>query len=225
MNSRVHTLKVSHGSLKNYNYLIVDNTSHNSVLVDPAWELATLEKALTEQQSVLTGILVTHSHPDHINLADTLAKRWQVPVFMSQIEIDYYRYHCVNLVPLQQEKPFNCGTLTIMPHFTPGHTKGSICYQIDSALFTGDTLFTEGCGICLGPGADPYQMFTSLQKLKARLDTTTRIFPGHSFGKPVGQTFAYLLANNFYLQFDQADQFVAFRMRKRQDKARWFDFK
>ena len=224
MSVTVHTLKVSRLLLKNYNYLIVDDHSRDAVLIDPAWELDTLENAIKEHQAVLTAVLVTHSHFDHANLCGTLAKRWRVPAFMNRIEIDYYNYHCDGLTPIDSEEPFYCGTLRVMPHFTPGHTKGGICYQLEDALFTGDTLFIEGCGICSGRGADPYAMFDSLQTLKRRLPETTRIFPGHSFGQPCGKPFSFLLTDNIYLQFERADPFVAFRMRKHQDKAKWFRF-
>lgn len=219
----VHTLKVSRLLMKNYNYLVVDDHSRDAVLIDPAWELDTLENAIENYQAKLMAILVTHHHFDHANLCGKLAERWQVPVFMSRIEIDYYRYQCTGLTPLDSDAPFTCGTLQVIPHNTPGHTLGGVCYQLGDALFTGDTLFTEGCGLCIGKGADPYTMFQTLQKLK-RLPVGTRIFPGHSFGQPCGKPLSFLLANNLYLQFDKVEEFVAVRMRKGQNKLNWFKF-
>ena len=225
MLSTVHVFKVSQLVLKNYNYLVVDNNSRDAVLVDPAWELSTLEGALEEHQANLKAILVTHSHVDHVNLCDTFAKRWKVPVFMSKAEIDFYNFYCTNLTPLESETPFDCGTFRLLPYFTPGHSYEGVCYQIDDNLFTGDTLFTEGCGICVGKGADPHAMFASLQMLKQRIAPETRIYPGHSFGRPSGQPMSDLLKNNLYLQFDNAEQFVAFRMRKGQSWKKWLSFK
>jgi len=83
-------------------------------------------------------------------------------------------------------------------------------------FFCGDTLFIEGCGLCSGKGADPNNMFDTLQKLKAKISPQTRIYPGHCYGKPVGQSFKYVLENNIYLQFDGREKFVAFRMRPHQ---------
>lgn len=224
MSSTVHVFKVSRMILKNYNYLVVDDNSNHSVLVDPAWELNTLEHALEQHQADLKAILVTHSHEDHVNLCGKLAKRRQVPVFMSRTEIDFYNFRCDGLTPLESEAPFSCGTLRIVPYFTPGHTRGGVCYQIDNNLFTGDTLFTEGCGICVGKGSDAYAMYASLQRLKKDIPENIRIYPGHSFGQSCGQTMAYLIKNNLYLQFETAEQFVAFRTRKGQSWAKWFSF-
>lgn len=83
---------------------------------------------------------------------------------------------------------------------------------------SGDTLFTEGCGICIGKGGDPNAMFDSLAFLKTTIPTETKIYPGHSFGELPGKTFAYLLQNNIYLQFKQQTEFVAFRMRGNQGR-------
>lgn len=225
MTVSIQILKVSHSIMKNYNYLVMDDISKDAVLIDPAWELDTIESALSEHHANLKGILVTHSHPDHVNLCGTLAERWEVPVFMSKTEVNYYNYSCTGLVADDSEDPFTCGTLRVIPHFTPGHTKGSVCYQIDNALFTGDTLFIEGCGMCVGKGASPYEMFNSLQKLKRKLATDTLIFPGHSYGQPCGKPLQFLLDNNLYLQFDNTETFASFRMRKPKNKANFFAFK
>ncbi|WP_444944876.1 MBL fold metallo-hydrolase [Microbulbifer sp. ZKSA006] len=217
MGTRVHSIKVSRSSIINNNFLIVDEESRDAVFVDPAWELDTLENALEQNQATLKGILVTHSHPDHTDLCDTLSKLYSVPVFMNQTEIDFYSFHCAGLVALQNEDLFKLGKLKIKPHATPGHTIGGVCYQIDSSLFTGDTLFIEGCGMCVGPGSDPYQLFLSLQKLKQSLDPTTCIYPGHTYVYPCGKSLSFLLKNNIYLAFDDIEMFVEFRMRKNQN--------
>jgi glyoxylase-like metal-dependent hydrolase (beta-lactamase superfamily II) len=96
---------------------------------------------------------------------------------------------------------------------TPGHTAGGVCYLIENNLFSGDTLFAEGCGYCSGRGADPRAMFHSLQLLKRTIAPQTLVFPGHSYGQLPGQTFGSLLKNNIYLAFDDERKFVQFRMR------------
>ena len=115
MSSTAYVFKVSRQILKNYNYLVVDDQSHDAILVDPAWELSTLENAIEQHQAKLKAILVTHSHVDHVHLCGTLANRWQVPVFMSKAEIDFYNFRCPGLRPLDSEKPFSCGTLRVIP--------------------------------------------------------------------------------------------------------------
>jgi hydroxyacylglutathione hydrolase len=62
----------------------------------------------------------------------------------------------------------------------PGHTLGQIAYyfQREEALFTGDTLFSAGCGRLFE--GTPEQMFHSLQKIR-RLPPATKIYFGHEY--------------------------------------------
>jgi glyoxylase-like metal-dependent hydrolase (beta-lactamase superfamily II) len=48
---------------------------------------------------------------------------------------------------------------------TPGHTPGSVCYEIEGELFTGDTVFEHGWGRTDLPGGNEGQMMASLRRL------------------------------------------------------------
>ncbi|HKP98208.1 MAG TPA: MBL fold metallo-hydrolase [Fibrobacteria bacterium] len=219
---RVVVMRMSHAWLVNYNYLVVDPITRSAVLVDPAWHEDIIENALAEAQARLCGILLTHSDPDHTHLARPLAARHACPIWMSKAEIQVSGFSDERLVGIDPV-PWEVGAMRVEPISTPGHSAGSTCFQIGDNLFTGDTLFAEGCGLCPDPEA-ARTMFRSLERLKARLGPAMRIFPGHSYGKPVGQEFAQVLKYNIYLQFDDVEKFVAFRMRKVQDKSRFFAF-
>ena len=216
MSITVHPIKVNKLVFKNCCYLVVHSEIKEAVLIDPAWEMDKIEHQMQIQRAELKAVLLTHHHIDHINLAEPFAQKYDVPVRMSKIEVEEYGFSCSNLVPIEHSESLVFGQLSLWPFFTPGHTKGAICYFIEGNLFTGDTLFIEGCGICTGRGACPSQMFDSLSYLKKTLPQTTRIYPGHSFGKEPGQPLKDLLKNNIYLQFANRDQFIAFRMRPHQ---------
>ncbi|HVU24783.1 MAG TPA: MBL fold metallo-hydrolase [Opitutus sp.] len=222
MSLQVVPLKVCHGPFRNFSYLAVDGESRGSFLVDPAWERGRIEDALDRAGSRCGFILLTHSHPDHVDLADALARERGIPVYLSRPEIERYRFDCANLRVLEEADRLPIGGAQVTPILTPGHTLGSMCFLCAGNLFTGDTLFAEGCGMCLGEGANPAALFHSLRKLKATIPPETRIFPGHSYGQPPGQTFARLLGQNIYLQFEKADDFVAYRMRSGQSG--WANF-
>lgn len=219
---RVIVLKTCHGSIKNYNYLLIAPDGPQAVVVDPAWEMEKIERAVKDARATLSGILVTHSHPDHIDLAEPLAQKYDCPIWMSQEEIVASGFHAAQLVPINRN-PWMVGQMLIEPIFTPGHTLGSVCYMLGNNLFTGDVLFAEGCGICPDTQA-AYAMFASLENLKTRLKPETRIFPGHSYGKPPGQTLAQVLKENIYLQFSDKHAFAAFRLRSGQDPGKMFNF-
>ena len=61
---------------------------------------------------------------------------------------------------------------------TPGHTKGSVCYLYENAIFSGDTLFRGSCGRCDFYGGDSQAMQDSLARL-ASLDGDRLVYPGH----------------------------------------------
>jgi hydroxyacylglutathione hydrolase len=64
------------------------------------------------------------------------------------------------------------------------------------------------------------QMFDSLAYIRRSIANSTRVYPGHSYGKAPGQHFSALLPENIYLQFPDAASFVAFRMRRGQSWTR-----
>ncbi|MET0497713.1 MAG: MBL fold metallo-hydrolase [Steroidobacteraceae bacterium] len=211
---QVLLLKVSRQQMKNNNYLVVDPLSRQAVVVDPAWQLEKIEEGLAQVQATLSGILLTHAHFDHVDLAKPLAELYNCPIWMSEREIAASGFNAPQLVGIESA-PWFVGNMCIRPIATPGHTPGCVCYAIGDNLFTGDVLFAEGCGVCSGLDA-AYDMFDSLELLKAQVAPQTHVFPGHTYVRPPGQRFAELQRWNMYLQFTDRDSFAAYRLRKGQ---------
>lgn len=218
----VVVLKMSYLFMINYNYLVVDKINRQAVIIDPSWDMGKIDHALQSTGTSLNGILLTHSHPDHVHLASPLAAKYNCPIWMSNEEIAVSGYQAMHLTGINIT-PWSVGQIHIEPILTPGHTVGSICYLIGNNLFTGDTLFAEGCGLCVDQQA-AYSMFASLQRLKSMLQPETHIFPGHSYGKPPGQTFSQLLQDNIYLQFKNENDFASYRLRKGQNESSFYAF-
>lgn len=218
----VFLIKVARDWVKNNNYLVVDPSTLQAVLVDPAWEIEKIEDAVGRARATLSGILITHAHPDHIDLAEPLAHRHNIPIWISEHEAAESAFSAPQMVTID-ETPWTVGALYIEPFVTPGHTAGSVCYRIGCNLFTGDTLFPEGCGICPDePSA--HAMFESLSRLKSCLDPATHIFPGHTYVRPPGERFGDMMDYNIYLHFGDKDSFTSFRMRRGQTAKKLFDF-
>lgn len=212
----VHKLIVKFTFFKNFTYLVVDFKSKEAAIIDPAWELNLLLNKIKKLNANLKHILLTHSHFDHTNLVKPLLKRFNPQVFMHEKEINRYRFRCNNLQSIDHLDKIKFGNTTITSLFTPGHTAGGTCFLLKGSLFTGDTIFTEGCGICYGKGSSPKAMFRSLQMIKSIVSKDVRIYPAHSFGKAPGQSFGKILKENIYLQFNNKADFIAFRMRENQ---------
>lgn len=212
----IHTLRVSSLSMINYCYIIVDKESREAAIVDPAWDSKQIVGQIEELGLKLKAILLTHSHIDHINKVETLVKRYNPDVFIHEEEIVYYSYSAPNLTPLKHLDEVTVGSTVIRCLHTPGHTKGGACYLLSDDIFTGDTLFIEGCGICTTKGGDAEEMFDSLKMLKRLVPVNVAVYPGHLYRMELGQRFGSLKKLNIYLAIEDREQFVKFRMRKRQ---------
>lgn len=203
--------KVQKAQYKNYCYAVHDK--NYAVLIDPAWDETSIQTFLMENALIVTGILVTHHHHDHIDLAVYFAEYYQTAFYLSQTESDYYKIVHPRLSLIQNESELNFSNISIYPIKTPGHTKGSLCYWINRQfLFTGDTLFNEGCGICVLDGGSELEMFYSLQKLKSLIPDRTQVFPGHMFRSSLGQSFLTIKKDlNLFLMLEDESHFVLCR--------------
>lgn len=219
----IYQFKVGFLNILNFNYIIVDKISGQAAIVDPAWDIELITSTFSGLGVEPDTIFLTHSHYDHVNMVHQLVERFGSQVYMSAKEIDFYNFRSKNLNPVQDFDIINLGETQITCLLTPGHTAGGTCFLLSDSLFTGDTLFIEGCGLCGAEGGSPDQMFESIQKIKRTIEPHVRIYPGHSYGKDPGYPLSYLINNNIYLQLDRKEYFVKFRMRRNQKNL--FDFK
>ena len=218
MDDPIIPLKVCHGTWKNFSYFIIDKETAEAVIIDPAWELSTIIQKIKKERLILKGVLLTHSHEDHSNLAAVIQSLYKVPVFIHVHEIELCSFTGPVLEAIRTEETICLGrNLKIDPWWTPGHTKGSICYFANNSLFTGDTLFIEGCGTCyVNDSGSAEEMFASLKRIKESLNSDARIFPGHSYGTLPGASFGEVIKRNIYLHCTAEQDFIRFRMRKKQ---------
>lgn len=157
----------------NYIWLIV-GSNQQAVVVDPG-DAAPVLKTLNQYGLSLAAILVTHHHWDHTNGIDELLQHHSVPVFSSQQD----KVSGVNhFVGQDDEVNLSKQGLSFRVIEIPGHTLGHLAYYGHGVVFTGDTLFTGGCGRLFEGTAE--QMCTSLNKLKA-LPEDTLVYCGHEY--------------------------------------------
>ena len=162
--------------MRNFAYLIGDRETGDAVVVDPAYAANDLVDALEADGMHLSGVLVTHHHPDHVGgtmmgftlkgLAE-LMERQSVPVHVNSHEAQWVsRITGIPLSDLTSHEhgdKVSVGDIEIELLHTPGHTPGSQCFLLDGRLVAGDTLFLDGCGRTDFPGGNVDEMFRSLQ--------------------------------------------------------------
>ena len=208
--------------MRNFAYLIGDRQTGECLVVDPAYAAGDLVAALQADGMHLSGVLVTHHHPDHVGgsmmgfelkgLAE-LMERVSVPVHVNSEEALFVsRITGISMGDLTQHEngdKVSVGDIDIELLHTPGHTPGSQCFLLDGRLVAGDTLFLEGCGRTDFPGGDSDEMFRSLQKL-ARLPGDPTVFPGHWYSLEPSASLSEVKRSNYVYRVSDLDQWRMF---------------
>jgi hydroxyacylglutathione hydrolase len=157
----------------NYIWLLAD-AAGDALVVDPG-ESAPVLAALEREHLRLRAILLTHHHPDHIG---------GVTGLLGSAAIDVYAPHDPRIMLATQrvsdgeriELAAPSSAFTVIA--VPGHTTSHVAYHGHDLLFSGDTLFSVGCGRLFE--GTPSQMLASLDRLAA-LPATTRVCCGHEY--------------------------------------------
>lgn len=217
----IEVLRMQVREMINYTYVLIDEEEREAFIIDPSWELDKITNVITKYDLNVKGILLTHYHYDHVNLVDKLVELYGCKAFISLDEINYYNFKCSYMEPLFDTGEISLGNHEILCIETPGHSKGSMCFMIDNKIFTGDTLFMEGCGLCDMKGGSADDMFESLVKLKKLVNNDTEIYPGHAFLLPIGKRYEEVYDSNLYLQLTNKEKFVEFRMRKNRNQPKF----
>ena len=160
----------------NYAYIINDSNSKTIGVVDPS-EAKPVISFLKKENLKLNYILNTHHHYDHIGGNIELKKIYNAKVV--GFDGDKHRIPGIDIA-LKNNEQWNFGNSTVKILHIPGHTLGHICFffEKEKIAFTGDTLFSLGCGRIFE--GDHKQMLISLNKIK-KLPKETKIFCGHEY--------------------------------------------
>lgn len=204
--------------MRNFAYLIGDRETGRAVMVDPAYAAGDLLGTLEADDMTLSGVLVTHHHPDHVGgsmmgftlkgLAELL-ERVSVPVHVNTHEAQWVSR--VTGIPMsdltshEHGDKVAVGDIEIELLHTPGHTPGSQCFLLDGRLVAGDTLFLDGCGRTDFPGGDVDEMFRSLQQL-AKLSGDPTVFPGHWYSAEPSASLEDVKRSNYVYRASNLDQ-------------------
>ncbi|MFK4824721.1 hydroxyacylglutathione hydrolase [Paenochrobactrum sp. BZR 588] len=160
----------------NIGVLIHDPINNLTAAIDAPEETPILA-ALQRRGWKLDYIFTTHHHNDHVEANFALKQKFDLKIYGPSAESD--KIPDID-VALDGSDTFRFGQFEVQVLSTPGHTRGEISYYIPQAkvAFTGDTLFSLGCGRLLE--GTPAQMFQSLKILSA-LPADTAIYCGHEY--------------------------------------------
>ena len=160
----------------NYSYLIIDEINNNACVVDPG-EAKPIINFLENKNINLKYILNTHHHYDHIGGNKDLKKKFGSTIL--GFKGDSKRIPEIDIL-LEDNQIWKAENFEAKIMHIPGHTSGHICFHFfkEQLIFTGDTLFSLGCGrLFEGTYED---MFKSLSLIKT-FDKETLIYFGHEY--------------------------------------------
>ena len=160
----------------NYSYLIIDETNQNACVVDPG-ESAPIIDFIKNNNIKLRYILNTHHHYDHIGGNKELKRKYGYCIVA--FKEDEHRIPEIDIL-VKDNQIWKEDSFEVKVYHTPGHTSGHIAFHFfkEKKIFTGDTLFSLGCGRIFEGTYE--QMYNSLNKIK-KLPKETEIYCGHEY--------------------------------------------
>jgi hydroxyacylglutathione hydrolase len=176
-------------------YLFRREGSDRALIVDPGDEPDRLLRAIDELGVTLDGILLTHTHFDHVGAVAPVAQATGAEVWVPEIEKPVLA-DIMSFVPWPGFGPYESydaehtlkggerlelAGFEIDVMFTPGHSPGHVTFSIpdQEVIFSGDVLFQGSVGRTDLPGGDWATLLESIRSFVDNLSEDTTVHPGH----------------------------------------------
>jgi hydroxyacylglutathione hydrolase len=191
------------GPVAENSYLFRRDGSDHALLVDPGEEAPKLLAAIEGLGVTIDGILLTHTHFDHIGAVAPVARATGAEVWVPEIE-KMVLADINAFVPWPGFGPFEnwdaehtlsggerleLAGMEIDVFFTPGHSPGHVTFSVpaEQVIFSGDVLFQGSVGRTDLPGGDWPTLLESIRTLVDALPPETTVYPGHMGTTTLGQ--------------------------------------
>ena len=179
------------GSYEANCYFVTNKQTQEAVIIDPGDNVALLRRIMEENELKPAAILLTHSHFDHVEAAESLRGTFKIPIYAWIDERDNFVGGVLanNITWLDNSNiTFEIAGFLIRVIHTPGHTAGSVCYFIESenVLFSGDTMFRKTYGRTDLDTGDLDAIINSFENQLYILPNNTIVYPGHGRTTTIG---------------------------------------
>ncbi len=202
-------------------YVVAAGRGEPCLIIDPGQDsIDGVLEIVAEHHLEPAAVLLTHGHIDHVWSVAPLSTRFEVPALIH--EDDRYRLAdpagssigaardqllAMTKDALELTEPSDVRLLTdkeslelagipMVVRHAPGHTEGSVVFELDEVLFSGDVLFAGSIGRTDLPGGDHQQMMASLRRVIVPAADDLVVLPGHGPETTIGQE----KASNPFLQ-------------------------
>jgi glyoxylase-like metal-dependent hydrolase (beta-lactamase superfamily II) len=201
----VKIVQIPVGQMANFTYILADENSRESAVIDPSWDLEKIFAILDKNGWKVKYIINTHTHFDHILGNEQVAAVTGAKIIQHKESTEKYD------LPVEDGQIIEVGKIVIQVVHTPGHSKDSISLVVDNELvLTGDTLFVGNCGRVDLPGSDASELYHSLFEKIATLQESLTVYPGHDYGWKKTSTVGEEKRTNYVLKPRSKEEFVRF---------------
>ena len=181
-------------------YIIGCEKTKACAIIDPGGGFAVIDEKINALGLEPKMILLTHGHSDHIGAVLELKDKYNIPVYVHELDAEYIKNpdlnHSYNLFRkvisidydelLKDGQIIELGELKIEVIHTPGHTPGGVCFKIDDLILTGDTIFNHSIGRTDLEGGSMENIISSIKNKILIFDDSTKLYPGHNSSTTVG---------------------------------------
>jgi glyoxylase-like metal-dependent hydrolase (beta-lactamase superfamily II) len=188
-------------------YAVTCESTRQSVLIDPGDEVEGLLAAAAQDRAVVSAILLTHAHLDHVNGVGQAKAATGAPVWLHRDDLFLYngvveqgRMFGFSVEPQPPVDAFyepggrlTFGNCIVDVRHTPGHSPGGVCLAIgesgstERTLFVGDTLFAGSIGRTDLPGGSLATLLNSIRTVLFTFPDETVVLAGHGPATTIGR--------------------------------------
>lgn len=154
-------------------FLVVNDENMEAVMIDASDLDGKIIDIIEKNRIKLKALLITHSHYEHVKSLGTIYKIYNPKLYAYKEEIEGFKTTRVTDRTVIREAGMDIECLHV-----PGHSLDSMCYKIESALFTGDTL-QSGYISQINALVEKELLIGEIKEKLLTLDDNTLVFPGH----------------------------------------------
>ena len=184
------------------NCYVLASKNNEALIIDPGGDADRIFEIIETDGLQPLAIINTHGHFDHIGAVDAISKRYNIPFYLHEGDrrlvksANIYRLLFKTDQPIvipevdielkDEDAKLHIGPFDVGILVTPGHTPGGLCFLIENAIFTGDTLMHSGPGTTKLPGGDAKILARSIESLR-ELPPDLIVYGGHGHPKSLGE--------------------------------------
>ena len=166
---------------KNLCYLIWCDKTKIAAVIDPSVEINPIIEFISNKKLILSKILITHTHHDHIAYIDDFINLYNNLTILCFNKSQNTNF---NFIGLSHNEVITIGNEILIAIYTPGHFIDSMCFwnKNKSFLFTGDTIFVGRSGRTVSKFSCIKDLYDSIYNQILILPKHTLLYPGHHYG-------------------------------------------